>query len=337
MNKKRIIAVANRKGGVGKTTVASHLASGLAMLNYKVALVDVDPQGHSAVIFNQPVPNPRNPVDYALFHLVTDDEVTFSETLKEVPTWRYQAPGWQMPSNLVLLPSNKLTANIPIVTRSPAVFRRRLYEMIDLLELDYVIVDTNPTNSMFDGSIMMAVDCYLYVTEAATLSFDGLNHAVGELKQVEKDYQDLRDNPLELLGIVPNRVRIKTNNHRENLKLLAQKFGKTVISPIRLRTLLEEQTNYGQMAYSYAPYSHEARMMMDMVETVLWALGEVPRDNHTPTELFTFFKDHPAPDGSHIAEDVVDYAMRHHELPPKQDILDLIDEHTLNMEEKTSA
>jgi chromosome partitioning protein len=276
----KTIIVANRKGGVGKTTVATHLAAGMALLGLRVGIVDTDSQGHSAKAFGMPKEN-------GLFNIMVNYETTFADVMRQVPLERYAVPGWDgLESTLFLLPSHKKTSRIPLDEPSPFRFRRILKDMAQLLELDYIVVDTGPTNSMFDGSIMIAADYYLYITECSALSFDGLVDALEELDEINKQVEDFRESPIEILGIQANKLRANTSNHRDNIKQLAGQFEKGVVwHPVTLRTVWEQAMEYGQLVYSYAPYGEEFRQAFKVVDWALKRLGEVESDSTFIKEL----------------------------------------------------
>lgn len=288
MHKFKTIIVTNRKGGVGKTTVATHLAAGLAMMGLKVALVDSDSQGHVASAFGLPKSN-------GLYQIMIDAAL-FNDVMRQVPPEKYTVPGWDLNSKLYLLPGDKATSFIAAQQSSAMRFRRMVREMADLLELDYVVVDTGPSNSMFDGSIYFAADYMLYVTECAALSFDGLHEAFSELRELNLDNKDFRQDDVEVLGVLPNKARFSTNNHRDNIALLAEHFGRDKIwNPVTLRTDWERAMEYGQSVFSYAPYGNEFRDGWTIVAQALKRLGEIDDEKSFVAEIMKAGADHAKP------------------------------------------
>lgn len=263
----RTIVITNNKGGVGKTTIAVHLAGGLALLGYRVALVDTDPQGHVALSFGMKREN-------GLYQIMTDEDIQFADVLRQVPQERFAPPGFIDNAALFLLPGAKGTAVIPMEQPDVARFKDLLAEMSELLELDFIVIDTGPTVGMFDGSVNLAADYFIYPTACASLSFDGLKQAMSVLGKISANnskHRQLVDGkrPTEILGIVPNMGRFSTNNHRENITALAAKYPGKVWNPITLRTVWETASDLGQLVYSYAPDGQESKDAWTLVERAL--------------------------------------------------------------------
>lgn len=260
----KTIVVTNRKGGVGKTTISTHLAAGLALHGRRVAIVDTDPQGHVALAFGMPKEN-------GLYTIMTDEDAQFSDVMRVAPPERLMPPGWTVQPNLYVLPGSKGTTMIPIEQPSPFRFKSVLNDMADLLDLEFVIVDTGPSQSMFDGSVNFAADYFLYVTECASLSFDGLGESMDEMNKINREQRHYRQDPVQIMGIIPNKGQFKTRNHRENIALLSQEFEsdpEVVWNPITKRTAWEVAMDYGQMVFSYMPEGQEAKDAWDIVGRV---------------------------------------------------------------------
>ncbi len=247
----RTIAVANRKGGVGKSTISVHIAAGLATRGHNVLLIDTDPQGHAGYSLG---------VDQepGLFNLLVD-KMQFQDVLKVVPPSRFSVPDNPSAGRLFLLPGDQKTTVIPLLEKNPFALHTRLQEVRDVF--NYVILDTAPTATMFDGSVYMAAGAFLYVTELEALSFDGLNQGLEQIREFSQTRANQKLPENHLLGILPNRFRRGTENHENNLKIVQNSFGELVWDPIPLRTLISESANYRQALYSYAPTSREASIM----------------------------------------------------------------------------
>ncbi|MDX2076497.1 MAG: ParA family protein [bacterium] len=252
----RIVAIANRKGGVGKSTVSVHIATGLASKGHNVLLVDTDPQGHAGYSLGI-APQP------GLFNLLVDKK-DFQDVLRPVPASAYSVPDHPAKGRLFVLPSDEKTGVIPLLEKNPFAFLARLDEIQKAF--DYVIIDTAPTTTMFDGAVYMAARAFVYVTECEALSFDGLKRGLDQIREFESRRADYNLPPNRILGIVPNKFRAKTENHERNLKYVHDAFGSAVWDAIPLRTVFSEATNFKQAVFAYAPTSFEAGIMWALVE-----------------------------------------------------------------------
>src|SRR5689334_21499223 len=131
----KTIVSANEKGGVGKTTLAIHLAAGLAIQGQTVILIDGDPQGHSTLGLRAK----KEPQLYELMARVAEWE----NVLRTVPSEVYTSDHTQ--GQLMLLPSNIETKNLANMSLNAFQLRERLAEIAD--SVDTVIIDTSPTPS----------------------------------------------------------------------------------------------------------------------------------------------------------------------------------------------
>lgn len=260
----RTIAVANRKGGVGKSTISVHIAAGLATKGHNVLLVDSDPQGHAGYSVGLS-PSP------GLFDLMVEKK-SFQEVLKPIPPGRFSVPDNPSVGRLFLLPSDEKTTVVPLLEKSPFAFYDRLQELKSMFH--YIIIDTAPTATMFDGSVYMAAGAFLYVTECEALSFDGLNQGLQQIRDFSEPRASRNLPQNHLLGILPNRFRRGTDNHEHNLKVVKEAFGAAVWDPLPLRTMISEATNFRQTLYAYAPSSREANMMWKLTNRFEMAVTE---------------------------------------------------------------
>lgn len=261
------IAVVQRKGGVGKTTISAHLAAGLAARGDNVLIIDTDPQGDVARVLD------TQPAD-GLFNWLTSDpkKVSAADFIQHIPTHVYSNTDAPSSGNLYLLPSSSRTFAIPMLVQSPMALSERIAAELDEV-FNVIIIDTAPTLSMFDASVYMAGDAFLYVTECESLSAAGLRDGLAQLKQYGNHRQTFGiGQPSGVMGIVPNKMRAGTRNHRANIAMMAEEYPGTVWKPISQRTLWSEAQNMGRLIWAYAPGSAEAveaNELVDQAEAVL--------------------------------------------------------------------
>ena len=259
-----VISVTNMKGGTGKSTMATHIAAGLAIRGSKVCVIDTDPQGHAATLLGLPKED-------GLFAMIVD-KANLTDIVRSVPPAVYTTANRPPAGKLFLLPSNHKTHTIPFLEQDPFIFGERLDELADLFNFDVVVIDTAPTASMFDASVYLATEGFIYITECETLSFDGIREGLGQIKRFSKKREAQGAPPNRVLGIVPNKVRLSTSNHRRNLEKLHEAFPDKVWEPIAQRTVWTESSNYGQLIYAYAPQSdaeRDAWTLVDRTERIL--------------------------------------------------------------------
>lgn len=252
----KVITLLNEKGGVGKTTLATHFAAGMALRGKRVILVDADPQGHATVVLGLP----KEPGLYDL--LVRGKQ--FKETLRFVSPDVYEIPGQPVEGQLFVLPSNVETRSIVNHVSDAFAVRRRLREIESAIDL--VIVDTSPTPSLLHGAIYLATHAIVYPTKCEYLSFDGLMESLRHREEADLHREELKLNRIANLGIIPMMYRSATMEHRDNLADLQEQFGDLVWEPVKMRTVWTEAARIRRCIWNFAPDAEAASDAMRLVE-----------------------------------------------------------------------
>ena len=189
----RIIAIANQKGGVGKTTTSINLSSCLADLGKKVLLVDIDPQGNATSGVGIIKQNLENTV-YELFL----DECTISECLTK-----------SVVDNLNVLPSNVNLSGAEIdligVENREYILKNALDQIKDLY--DYIIIDCPPSLNILTVNAMTAADSVIVPIQCEYYALEGLSQLIHTINLI----QDRLNNDLEIDGIVFTMYDSRTN------------------------------------------------------------------------------------------------------------------------------
>jgi chromosome partitioning protein len=254
----KVITLLNEKGGVGKTTLATHIASGLAILGYNVVVVDADPQGHATVALGLT----REPSLYNL--LVRGD--SFRNILRTVPKETYQVPGMPVKGNLYVVAGNNETRAIPLMTSDGMVVLRRFSELKS--HVDVVIFDTSPTPSLLHASIYMATDAIVYPTECEFLSLDGLQMSLQHKDSVQPTRSQWGLEAIDVMGIVPMKYRASTVLHAHNLEALQGYYGDKIWEPLTLGTIWGEASQRRRPVFHLAPESKAAHEVWNVVRRV---------------------------------------------------------------------
>ncbi len=258
----KIITLLNEKGGVGKTTLAVHIAAGLAIRGWRTLLIDSDPQGHATVALGAK----KHP---GLYELLVR-EAAFKDVLRLVAPEQYQAPTKSAKGHLYLVPSNIETRVIPMMISDAMRVNKRIRQLQD--SIDVVVFDTSPTPSLLHASIYLATDGIIYPTKCEYLSFDGLVESFQHREAAQSMREQYQMGNINIMGIVPTMYRRSTLEHSENLKTLHQQFNTLVWQPIPQRTIWAEASSRHKTVFALAPESKaatDAWYLVDRVEETI--------------------------------------------------------------------
>lgn len=260
----KTITMLNEKGGVGKTTLATHLASGLAALGHRVLLIDADPQGHSTI---------RSRIAKApgLYDLLVRG-ASWKDVVAGVKPQHYSFVGDTLPSdknktNLYVLPSNVETRNIANSISDVQLLSERLDEIRG--GFDFCIMDTSPTPSLLHGTMYFASDAMIYPTKLSFTASDGLRESIRRRESANIARSTRWGiEPIELLGVIPLDYRPNTIEQRREMELLVQNFGERVWEPIPQSIIWQESESQGLPVWSIDPNHRAVQQIMSIVYAV---------------------------------------------------------------------
>jgi chromosome partitioning protein len=225
-----ILAFANQKGGVGKTTTAVTLSHGLALAGKRVLLVDLDPQGHVAFSMGME----KQPALYRLICL-GENINTLIQPARD---------------NFDILPSDKFTEKVKRhITLSD--FRETI--LLDLLEktsYDFVMLDMAPSLDVLHLNGLVASDWVIIPTRLDALAVDGVNEILSTMSEISN-----RGFPFEGYSILPTFFDRTTRETLTQLKEIVAMFGNKVFPPIPQDTKVREAVAYGKTLWEYSPNS----------------------------------------------------------------------------------
>ncbi|GAB4529632.1 MAG: AAA family ATPase [Anaerolineae bacterium] len=239
----KVITLSNEKGGVGKTTLAIHLAAGLAVKGHRVLLIDADAQANATSglgLKEEP----------GLYDLLVRD-AAWQDVLRVLQPEIYEPPNHPATGMLAVLPGNGETQSIAQRLDDAYAIHERLEELEDAI--DYVIFDTSPTPSLLHGIIYVATDAILFPTLCETFSLQGLIKTVQNRERFANNRKKELGRSIRMLGIVPMMYRNKTVEHSENLAILQDQFGGMVWTPVPLRITWSEATTMRRTVFSIDP------------------------------------------------------------------------------------
>jgi chromosome partitioning protein len=216
----KVISLFNEKGGVGKTTIATTLAAGIARRGYSVMLIDADPQANATQAFAvDPYPG--------FYDLMARDVEFGRQTVRRVQKECYAMPDEDTSGfgTLYLLGGNLETRNIIMTTEKIEGFLQRMLDLSEANIVDYVIVDNSPVPTMLHTQIYLGSDVVLYPTRLEAWSIGGLTRSISYRVQADKIRKAWGMPPLEVWGIIPVATRLSTTEHTENYTILVEKYG----------------------------------------------------------------------------------------------------------------
>lgn len=240
------IAIANHKGGVGKTTAALNIAAGVAGRGFSVLLIDMDAQANLTDTLHL---GDRRPNIYDVLRGEALQPIAITDKLHAVP------------STLDLAAAEaELTA---------AIGRERL--LLSALQhlgaaYDYVIIDTAPTLGLLTINALTAADAVIIPMQAEYYAIKGIKG----LTDIINNVQRVINNRLHVGGVIISQYDTRTTLHRQMRDAIADQFGAAVFStPVRKGIAIAEAQAAGMDVFTYAPESAGAADYGSIVDEFL--------------------------------------------------------------------
>ena len=239
----KVIAIANQKGGVGKTTTTSNLGIGLARIGKKVLLIDMDAQGSLTASMGYREPDELETSLANILDLLMNDE-----------NIEIQKGILHHEENIDLMPGNIELSGLEVMLVNVMNRERVLQQYIELVkeQYDYVLIDCMPSLGMLTINAFACADSILIPVQAAYLPIKGLQQLMRTIEKVKRQI-----NPkLQIEGILLTMVDERTNHARDLMYVLRQAYeGKMRVFATYIPRLVraEETSAKGMSIYRYDP------------------------------------------------------------------------------------
>lgn len=255
------LAIANQKGGTGKTTTAVNLCAALTRRGKRTLLVDLDPQGNATAVFLGAEFTLKNSLQPTIYEVLIG-ESTATSTIQQI---ELESNKHHPAATIDLLPAHVRLARATIELPSKPHREHILTHALKPIEhhYDHIIFDCPPALGLLTINALMAARQIIIPVEPGYFSLMG----IGLLQQTIRDVISV-NRGLRLLGVLPTLID-RTVEARDTINTLKEMFNGKTLPSIPRRVAVRESHSSGLDIFGYAPTSAAAEAYMALAEEVI--------------------------------------------------------------------